>query len=180
MHQVETERLLLRRWQPGDLEELAGVFQKPQVWWYPFKRGWTAAETEAFLTRQLDEWDTRGWSMWAAVAKADAALIGYVGLSVPDFLPEVMPAVEVGWRIDPDYWGRGLATEGGRAALDCGFSELGLDEIVSICELDNVASLRVMQRLGMAQDHETHHPRLGVPLHVLRIDREGWRSSAGP
>ena len=177
MDAVETERLWLRRWRPDDLDRLAEVFAKPEVWWYPFKRGWTADETQTFLTRQMGEWESRGWSLWAAVAKDDGLLIGYVGLSVPDFLPEVMPAVEVGWRLDPDYWGRGLTTEGARAALDFGFGALGLDEIVSIYEPENVASGRIMERLGMTHDHDTRHPKRSVPLRVYKIRRDQWTES---
>jgi len=174
--EVETERLLLRRWQRADLDALARVFAKPDVWWWPFQRGWTAEETGEFLERKLDEWDDRGWSQWAAIEKDTAALIGFIGLCPPGFLPEVMPTVEVGWRLDPDFWGRGYASEGGRAALTTGFDTLGLDEIVSIYEPDNVASGKVMQRLGMHHDRDTTHPRLGVPLRVYKITAAQWHS----
>lgn len=173
---VETDRLVLRRWTLEDLDTLVRVFSKPEVWWFPFQRGLTAAETEAFLRRKLDDWDSRGWSQWAAVLKANRALIGFIGLAPPDFLPEVMPTVEVGFRLDPDYWGRGLATEGSRAALDFGFNVLDLGEIVSIYEPGNVASGRVMERLGMVHDRDTQHPTLGVPLRVFKIHRDDWRS----
>lgn len=122
------------------------------------------------------EWDTRGWSQWAAVTKDDGVLIGFVGLSPPEFLPEVMPTVEVGWRLDPDHWGRGLATEAGHAALTFGFDVLGLEEIVSIHEPANVASGRVMERLGMVHDRDTTHPKLGIPLRVFKLRREDRRS----
>jgi RimJ/RimL family protein N-acetyltransferase len=92
-----------------------------------------------------------------------------------------MPTVEVGFRLDPDFWGRGLATEGGRAALKFGFDGLGLDEIVSIYEPRNVASGRVMEQLGMLPDRDTTHPALGVPLRVFKIRREQWRpADTGP
>ena len=168
---IETERLVLRTWRTEDSVELAPAFAKPEVWWFPFRRGWTAAETASFVERKIDEWATRGWSQWAVEHKGDARLIGFIGLAPPDFLPEVMPTVEVGWRLDPDYWGQGLATEGGRAALEFGFEVLELPEIVSIYEPDNVASGRVMERLGMVHDRDTVHPELGVPLRVLKITR---------
>ena len=171
---VETERRLLRSWRPDDLEALARVFAKPEVWEFPFGRGLTADETRAFLDRKLDEWVTRGWSQWAVTDKSSGTLIGFLGLNPPGFLPEVMPAVEVGWRLDPDYWGRGLATEGGRAALRFGFEVLGLDEIVSIYEPANVASGRVMQKLGMKVDRDTVHPERGLPLRVYKILRREW------
>jgi RimJ/RimL family protein N-acetyltransferase len=174
---LETARLVLRRWSADDLDALVRVFRKPEVWWFPFKRGLTAEETEAFLGRKLDEWESRGWSQWAALSKEAEALIGFIGLSPPDFLPEIMPTVEVGFRLDPEYWGRGLATEGALAALEFGFDVLGLGEIVSIYEPLNVASGRVMERLGMHLDRETTHPTLGVPLRVFKIRRGQWHQA---
>lgn len=172
--ELQTERLLLRRWYASDFEALCTVFAKPEVWWYPDQRGRTADETRTFLDRRIDLWDTRGWSQWAVVHRDDDRLIGFLGLEPPTFLPEVMPTVEVGWRLDPDYWGAGLATEGGRAALTFGFETLELDEIVSIYEPDNVASGRVMEHLGMRPERDTVHPALGVPLRVYRLGRTEW------
>ncbi len=57
---VETSRLLLRRWTSDDYEELAELFAKPDMWWSPFKRGWTAEETRSFLDRKLEEWGREG------------------------------------------------------------------------------------------------------------------------
>jgi RimJ/RimL family protein N-acetyltransferase len=172
--EIETERLILRRWRPTDLDALTAVFAKPEVWWFPLQRGYTADETRAFLDRKLELWSTQGYSQWAAVAKPDT-LIGFLGLQPPGFLPEVMPTVEIGWRFDPDFWGRGLATEGGRAALRFAFEVLGLDHVVSIYEPENVASGSVMERLGMRLDRETVHPELGVDLRVYKLTADEWR-----
>ena len=178
-HEVLTDRLLLRRWREDDFEALCAIFAKPEVWWYPDQRGRDAAETRAFLDRRLELWDTRGWSHWAVVHRADERLIGFLGLEPPAFLPEVMPTVEVGWRLDPDYWGRGLATEGGRAALAFGFDVLALDEIVSIYEPANVASGRVMEHLGMRVDRDTVHTAHGVAVRVYVLTRAEWNASRG-
>jgi RimJ/RimL family protein N-acetyltransferase len=174
MTDVETERLLLRGWRPDDLDDLAEIFRKEEVWWYPFKRGWGRDETEEFLERRIAEWATRGWSLWAVEVKGERKLIGYLGLAPPEFLPEVMPTVEIGWRLDPAWWGRGFATEGGRAALAYGFEVLDLDEIVGIYEPENRASGRVMNRLGMTPWRDATHPTLDVPLRVYRIMRNEW------
>ena len=174
-HEVVTDRLFLRRWREDDFDALCAIFAKPEVWWYPDRRGRSADETRAFLDRKLELWDTRGWSQWAVEHREDARLIGFLGLEPPIFLPEVMPTVEVGWRLDPDYWGRGLATEGGRAALRFGFDVLALDEIVSIYEPDNVVSGRVMQRLAMHVDRDTVHPTLEISVRVYKITRSEWR-----
>lgn len=171
---METERLLLRPWSPADIEPLATVFANPDVWRYPFERGFSRGESERFLDRQLDHWETHGFGSWAAEVKTDRTLIGYIGLSIPTWLPEVLPAVEVGWRLSPAYWGRGLATEGGRVSLRHGFEALELDRIISIFTPDNAASGRVMQKLGMHASLTTTDPDRGIPLVVREIRRLDW------
>jgi RimJ/RimL family protein N-acetyltransferase len=172
--EILTSRLRLRRWRADDLDALVEIFAQPEVWRYPFGRGFTAQETEAFLTRRIEAQDLPGASPAAAEDRETERLIGYVGLSVPVWLPEVMPAVEVGWRLDPPYWGRGLASEGARAALDYGFSQMGLSEVLSIYQPDNVASGRVMDRVGIGFDRETRHPTSDIVLRIHRVTRQEW------
>lgn len=147
---ARTPRLDLRRFDLGDLEELAEVFAQEEVWRYPFGRGFTRAETEDFLHRQIAEWRERGFGCWIARTVEDGRVVGYVGLSVPTFLPEILPAVEVGWRFSPSVWGRGYATEGGTAALDHAFGTLGLASVCSLPQVGNPSSSRVAERLGMS------------------------------
>ena len=104
--------------------------------------------------------------------RADDRLAGWAGLSVPHFLPEVLPATEVGWRLGESFRCHGYATEAGRAWIEHGFEHLGLDEIVSIYEPDNTASGAVMHRLGFHLIRRTVHPTLGVPLHVMARRRD--------
>ena len=115
--------------------------------------------------------------MWAAELKDDARLVGYIGLAVPTWLPEVLPAVEVGWRLHPDEWGRGLATEGGRAALRYGFEEIDLDLILSMFVPENASSGRVMDKLGMIHHLTTTDPTSGGRLEVRAITREAWQAT---
>lgn len=175
MSAVETERLVLRPWSPDDIEPLASVFAEPDVWRHPFGRGFSRAESERFLGRQMEHWETVGFGSWAAELKGGGPLIGYIGLSIPSWLPEVLPAVEVGWRLHPEYWGRGLATEGGQASLWHGFETLELDRIISIYSLDNRASGRVMEKLGMREWIATKDPVHGIPLSVREIARSDWQ-----
>lgn len=172
--QLLTPRLRLRRWRPADGPDLAAIFAKPEVWRYPLGRGLTAMETSAFLRRRLEEQRSAPWRLWAAELRDPLRLVGYVGLAEPTFLPEILPAVEIGWRLDPLWWGRGLATEAARAALDHAFGAPGLDEVVSIYQPENEASGRVMQRLGMRVERDTRHPVLGVALRVCRLARRDW------
>lgn len=177
MSAVETERLLLRPWSPTDIEDLVAVFAEPEVWRYPFGRGLPRGESEQFLDRQVEHWKVNGFGTWAAVLSHSARLIGYIGLSIPSWLPQVLPAVEVGWRLHPDYWGRGLATEGGRASLRHGFEALELDRIISIFTPDNAASGRVMEKLGMRDYLTTTDEIRGVPLLVREISRLEWQGA---
>ncbi|MEM6772576.1 MAG: GNAT family N-acetyltransferase, partial [Bacteroidota bacterium] len=70
------------------------------------------------------------------------------------------PCTDIGWRLHPDVWGQGLATEGARACLDFAFGELGLDQVVAVAVKQNAPSIRVMEKLGMEYDLEFIHPAL--------------------
>jgi RimJ/RimL family protein N-acetyltransferase len=171
--ELETERLRLRQWRADDQPELAGLFAEPRVWWYPLRRGFTETETARFLNRQLETWAMQGWGMWAV--ERDGRLAGFAGLGLPTFLPEVMPVPEVAWRLHPDFWGNGYATEAATASLDHGFGELGLTEVVSIFEPANVKSGLVMERLGMTVDRDTNDPKSGEALRVYRLQATDWQ-----
>src|SRR4051812_29700704 len=146
---VTTARLDLRRFALDDLDELAGVFAHREFWEFPHGRGFTREETETFLTNQVRKWDEIGFGCWVARELSSGRIVGYVGVSVPMFLPEILPAVEVGWRFEPGVWGRGYATEGAIAALDESFGTLGLEVVCSVPQAENPRSARVAERLGM-------------------------------
>lgn len=171
---ILTARLRLRPWRPDDLEPLSAIFAKAEVWKYPFGRGFSAEETENYLDRLISSHESAESKPCAAEDRWTRQLLGYIALAPPDWLPEIMPAVEIGWRLDPPYWRRGLATEGARALMNYGFNDMGLLEIVSIYEPDNVASGRVIEKLGMHFDRETRHPFFNVPIHIYRLSRDEW------
>jgi RimJ/RimL family protein N-acetyltransferase len=176
---VDTNRLTLRRPHPDDLDGLAAVFAKPEVFRFPYGRGWNRNETVSFLNRTLAAWESDGFGLWLVVEPATARIVGYAGLSVPTFLPEILPAIEVGWRLDPDVWGRGYATESATAALDQAFTTLGLHEVCSLPQVDNDASVRVAERLGMRRDSvitvAANDRRGAVDVVNFVITRDEWR-----
>jgi RimJ/RimL family protein N-acetyltransferase len=155
---VTTERMHLRPFAHSDLNGLAAVFTKPEVWRFPYGRGLTKDETKRFLDSQIQDWDRFGFGCWVAEPAERNRIIGYVGLSVPQFLPEILPAVEVGWRFDPEYWGQGLASEGARAALAEGFTTVGFQEICSLPQSLNPQSSKVCERIGMHFDRSVLCP----------------------
>ena len=180
---VHTERLFLQRFERDDLDELALVFEHREVWEYPYGRGMTRDETAAFLDAQMMHWDLHGFGCWTARQRNNGGLIGYVGLSVPTFLPEFLPAVEVGWRFAPTAWGNGYATEGASAALDEAFSTLGLVWVCSLPQAENPSSGRVAERLGMKLIRHVNVPadsrRGEVVVQHYQIDRADWLSTRG-
>jgi RimJ/RimL family protein N-acetyltransferase len=180
MPDVETERLILRRFRPDDLDELATVFAKPEVWMFPYGRGFGREESAKFLSAQIDAWDTCGFGVWLAVHRELNRMIGYVGISVPMFLPEILPAVEVGWRFDPDFWGQGFATEGATAGLREAFKTLQLTEVTSLPQADNLASVKVCERLGMTFERlveiPTNEVRGAVTGSLYLMSADEWQS----
>jgi RimJ/RimL family protein N-acetyltransferase len=169
-----TDRLVLRPFVTDDLGALVEVHAEESFWWYPLRGAMTAEETEAFLTRTMARYATDGFGIEAVIDRASDVLIGWAGLAVPHFLPEVLPAVEVGWRLSGPYRGRGLATEAGRAAVDWGFTAGGLSRIVSIYEPENLASGRVMEHLGFEPLMTTRTPERGEVVVVTELRRETW------
>lgn len=169
---LETARLVLRPLAMDDLDALAPLHAQETFWRYPFGRGWPREETEAFLERTLARYADPGIGVCALVVRDGGELAGWAGLAVPQFLPEILPAVEVGWRLGNQFWGRGYATEAGAEWVRYGFDVLDLDGIVSIYEPDNAASGAVMRRLGFAHARDTVDPERGIPLRVM-VRRRG-------
>jgi RimJ/RimL family protein N-acetyltransferase len=170
---LTTDRLVLRPFVPEDLDELAPIHAEESFWWYPLRGAMTKEETARFLERIVSRYESDGFGIEAVIDRATGAMIGWAGLAVPHFLSEVLPAVEVGWRLSRAQWGKGLATEAGAAAVDFGFTRGGLDRIVSIYEPENTASGRVMDRLGFTHFLTTTGPR-GEEVVVTELTRARW------
>ncbi|MBO0730355.1 MAG: GNAT family N-acetyltransferase [Acidimicrobiaceae bacterium] len=115
----------------------------------PIRPGIYASRDAAFVASQVEHWDTLGFGLWTVFKRGSPVALGYLGLSVPTFCPEVSPAVEVGWRLDPEVWGKGYATEGARAALQAAFDVLHLEHVISLPQTENPPSIRVAEKIGM-------------------------------
>ena len=174
MPRLTTDRLVLRPFVPGDLADLVDLHAEESFWWYPLRAAMTAEQTAHFLERTMDRYETDGFGIEAVTDRETGTMLGWAGLAVPHFLPEVLPAVEVGWRLSGPYRGQGLATEAGRAAVDWGFQAAGLSRIVSIYEPENLASGRVMEHLGFVPYLTTRSPERGEVVVVTELRRDTW------
>jgi RimJ/RimL family protein N-acetyltransferase len=169
---IRTHRLHLRLWRDDDLPAMAAMNADPRVMEY-IPRPLDRAESDARAARIRDHFAQHGFGLWAVEIPGIADVIGFVGLSVPDFEAHFTPCVEVSWRLAHVHWGLGYATEAARAALDFGFRRLALEEIVSFTVPANRRSRCVMERIGMTRTpaDDFDHPALpeGHPLrrHVL-------------
>ena len=169
---LETERLLLRPWRPAeDLHSLAALNADPAVMRFVApNRPLTRAETADQLDRFVAHWERHGFGLWAVVPHdGDGRPIGFAGLAIPSFLPQILPAVEVGWRLASAAWGRGYATEAARASVAFGFERLGLRSIVSVVEAGNERSMRVAEKLGMRPAPDRVHPVSRRRLRVMQM-----------
>jgi RimJ/RimL family protein N-acetyltransferase len=177
MVEIETSRLLLRPWRAADVAPMARINADPEVMrWIGDGRVLDEAATRARLEAAEHGWAEHGFGLFAAELRATGELIGFAGLAVPHFLPEVLPAVEAGWRLGRAAWGRGLATEAATAVLSFGFEDRGLARIISIVQRGNSASERVVAKLGMTPEREVAGPSAGRPLRVYELTADRFRA----
>jgi RimJ/RimL family protein N-acetyltransferase/8-oxo-dGTP pyrophosphatase MutT (NUDIX family) len=163
---IETERLILRPWCDEDLEPFAKMNADPRVMeFFPSVKSFDESLKDYTKFREIFE--KNGWGFWAATLKENGAFIGFIGLSQIRFETSFTPAVEIGWRLAFEHWGKGYATEGAKAAIKYGFENLQLEEIVSFTAVDNLRSRQVMHKLGMHHESDFEHPLLPAG-HKLR------------
>jgi RimJ/RimL family protein N-acetyltransferase len=174
---LKTKRLILRTWKKQDLDPMSAINQDPLVCEFLPKIGDRAA-TKALIQLFINHYEKYGFTAHAVELRSNSKFIGFVGLLIPSFEAHFTPAVEIAWRLDSKYWGKGYATEAAKSVVDFAFTTLKLEEVVSFTVENNIRSRRVMEKIGMR--HNPHddfdHPKLpkSNPLcrHVLyRLSR---------
>jgi len=144
--EVRTDRLVLRRFNLGDLDAYAGIMGDYEVGrWFPNGVGYTREQAKKSLDIILDHWAKHGFGIWAVTDKHTGVLLGRCGLN---FIAETLE-VEVDFVIARNYWRHGYATEAAHAALAYGFNILKLNRIIALAKPDNIASRRVIEKIGM-------------------------------
>lgn len=149
--ELRTERLLLRQWREEDAEPLGEINAQPE-----FQEHNGVRDARAHVLHFALGWRSDGFSLWAAEELESGRFIGRIGLIRHRDWPEATDPVEVGWTLHRAWWGRGLATEGGRAALECWREHLDDLQLISITRPANRRSRAVMERLGLSFRGETH------------------------
>lgn len=147
--EIETARLVLRKLTLADVEDVFAYASDPDVaemtTWSPHE---SLDDSLAFLTGVQRWYDDGDGGPWGIVVKETGQVVGTVGLSVISWHARA----EIGYAIGKAWWGRGITTEAARAALQFGFETLNLNRIEARCLPENIASERVMQKLGMIHE----------------------------
>lgn len=154
---AETERLLVRDWMEADIPSYVEMNADEEVMEF-FLKKLSEQESLDMLEIIRSEITASGFGFFAVERKEDHQFIGFVGLHSITFDVDFAPAVEIGWRLLPAYWGKGYAVEAAEACFSFAKENLGLKEIVSFTALPNKKSQRVMQKLGMSFVKEFNHP----------------------
>jgi len=170
---LETLRLILRPFREEDGDRLAELMANPDF--MRFSLGpYTRQRTQDVLNKFLS-WEKAGLpSPFAVVLREKTEVLGYCG-----FLhhPEVPGEVEIGYRLDPAYWNRGLITEAAQAVRDHGFQDWDLPRVISLIHPENTPSRRVAEKNGMKIEKEITFR--GFPTLVFAITREQWLAERG-
>jgi ribosomal-protein-alanine N-acetyltransferase len=171
---LETSRLILRPFQEEDIGRFAELMANRDFTRFslgPYTREQTHSVLQKFFS-----WTQAGLpSQFAVISRTNDELIGYCG-----FLHQEVDGrneIEVGYRLHPDYWNRGLATEAAQAVRDHAFRDLNLPKVISLIHPDNVASRRVAEKNGMKIERDTVFR--GFPTQVFAITREQWLAKRG-
>jgi len=163
---VETERLVLTTWQVSDWTALRPIATDVEVMRY-ITGGvpWTDERIQSFVNRQVELFSDRGFCRWKLLLKPNEEMIGFCGAG---FWRDALDP-EIGWWLARPHWGRGLATEAARVALQDAFDRVGLGRVISIARPENTASTRIMEKLGLRLECEFECD--GVRLVRYSIDR---------
>ena len=124
---VETERMIIRQWEPDDWIRFRRLVTDPRVLEYICSEPWSDERIQQFIAEQIEFTKSRGWAGWPVIHKEDSVLIGFFG-----FGDEIPPDVQIGWRFLPEYWGRGLAIEAAAAMMQYGFDKFRFDRLVAV------------------------------------------------
>lgn len=167
---LESDRLILRWFREGDLADLCRMTADPEVMKF---LGDGQPQDEMNTWRQMatymGHWYYRGYGIWAVEEKSSRRVVGRIGF----MNPVGWPGFELGWTLARDCWGKGYATEGARRALAYAFTEMNRDHVISLIAPDNLASIKVAERLGEKVEGETRI--IGRDVLIYGISRDDWK-----
>jgi RimJ/RimL family protein N-acetyltransferase len=179
---LQTERLAIRNWRDSDREFFHRINSDDRIMeFFPFRR--SRGQSDALMDEMRADIDANGYGWTAVDIEATGQCIGFVGLNVTEIAGIATAEThEIGWRLAPEYWGNGYATEAATALVDFAFDRAGLDEVISFAVVTNTRSLAVMERLGMRHVRDFDHPAIPdthpelKPFKLYRLAKDDWKA----
>jgi RimJ/RimL family protein N-acetyltransferase len=166
---IETNRLLLRRFRRRDVTGIFRVLSNAEVMRFSLNGPYSREKCEGFIEACLATYERRGTGLLAVALKESGKVIGYCGFHFQTI--DSKEEIEIGYRLHPEYWNRGLATEAAKRVQDFGFEKLGFDRMISIIEARNAASIRVAEKCGMEYAKDALF-KGRVPVRIYAIERK--------
>ncbi|MFN6519004.1 MAG: GNAT family N-acetyltransferase [Nostoc sp. CreGUA01] len=157
---------MLREFQEQDVSQLAPILANPRVMKFSPTGILSASQTQAKIVSFMISYKAFGFGKWAVILKESNQLIGYCGIAIEQI--ENVNEPEIGYRLDPEFWGKGLASEAALATIQYGFEQLKFPYILGIVERANTASIRVLGKLGMKHERRTIFH--GVEMDIYRLN----------
>lgn len=172
---VETERYFLREIEDADLQGIYELDGDPEVHRYlgnhPIK---SLEEAQGVIDYIRNQYAKDGIGRWAVIEKSSGEFVGWSGLKFEREVRTDMDYYDIGYRFKRKFWGQGIATETALAAMHYGFREMQLKEIFGGAHVDNLASNKVLQKIGL-QFLETFEFD-GAPHHWYGVNRHDWEA----
>lgn len=161
---AETQRLVIRRFVPADIDSLAPILADPEVMRFSVKGPLDVDETREMIGRARAAYREHGFGRWALLDKVSAKFIGFCGVY---FLTvDGVEEPEIGYRLARSSWGRGLATEAAIACRDVAVERYGLERLIAVIEPENTASIRVAEKAGFRVERTTTYKGLAVDIYA--------------
>ena len=154
-----SKRLGFRLWTDEDLAFLNELNSDKEVMRY-FPGVTNEKSNSVFLNKMKIQYAEKGYCYFVVEELQEQNVIGFIGLSYQDYISDFTPAIDIGWRVMPKYWGKGYATEGALKCLEYAKQELQITEIISVAPKINVPSISVMKKIGLQKIKEFKHPLL--------------------
>jgi len=163
IYELNTKRLKLRQWKDEDYLPFSIMSEDKEVMKYFYSYTLTSLESNEIADKCRFLISIQGWGFWAVEEKETGNFIGFVGLNQPGYDLPFGSCIEIGWRLDKKYWGKGYAFEAAKKVLDFAFRELNLKEIYAFTSILNKKSYTLMERIGMKNTKNNFlHPLVPV------------------
>ncbi len=170
---IETDRLILREIEEYDLQGIFELDSDPQVHRYLGKKPITSIqESKSIIQYIRKQYEQDGIGRWAVMDKKTNQFIGWSGLKYEKNVREEMHYYDLGYRLKKKFWGKGIATETAQKSLDYGFQIMNLEEIYAGAHIENIASNKVLQKVGLKFIETFEYD--GAPHNWYGISKKEW------